>query len=194
MDIFLYPNLYIYYSYFLLCQGLCPSDISSVFWNFHCSLVTMGQFRVRVNGRLWATFLSLSLNVLHCSFGWGDKTHWVLSSQANAPSAWTTAGMLDAGALTATHLLVVCLHFSLQLDSQAAKEDHTVWKRGLLWSKSSTKSVFSTCKGNREQDQLGTSWSSQQQEVLYFVSVHGLQRISVSPWGEKGYKYHAGSR
>lgn len=45
MNIFLYLNLYIHYAYFLLCQGLCPSDISSVFLNFHCSVVTVGAIQ-----------------------------------------------------------------------------------------------------------------------------------------------------
>lgn len=180
--IYFYIWIYKYTTqYFLLCWGLCHSDISSVFLNLYCSVVTVGQFRVWVNGRLWATFLSLSLNVLRCSLGWGDKTHRVLSLQANAPGALTADGMLVAGALTTTQLLTVSFHFPHNLILRAGRKITlpAVQKGRLLWLKSSTNCGFFTCKGNRNGTSLGPVCHPNSKKYLFCLCPWPTENMSL---------------
>lgn len=117
---------------------------------------------------------------------------------------WTAAGLLVAGAVTATHVLMACLHFPLssilRLWRKAALS--VLWKRSPLRSKSPIKCGFLTYKANREQDQSGTlgyptsrnffgsfcSWSTE--NISLWVRGEGKAQVRhrfpgkapISPW------------
>lgn len=183
MYISLCMNLYMHHSYFLpYIKGFISVSSVQFFWIFTVLWWLWGnsEFEFMVdpgpysNHFLWMLYIGL----------WDGETkpHWIPSLQADVTAAWSAAGLWVTDVVPATHLLVVCLHFSLNSILRFPGEItlSALWKCSLLGSKSPTNVVSPLTVETGSKSSLGPL-SPHQQEVV--LSLPGPMRISVSAWG-----------